>query len=202
MPAGGVRPPASPVVNTRARCYIAGGVSRDDSSRDASVAEAAMRLLGRRPLSEAELRGRLEARGHATAAVDEACARLREAGYVDDRRLALDFIVTRSERLAHGPEKLVADLCGRGVGRDVAEAALRIAIRQGDLSPRELLRRRMRRHVGDAALPLGPRDYARVYNALRRAGFDGEAIRRELEDRREPASHAEPIADETSDDFA
>ena len=29
-----------------------------------------------------------------------------------------------------------------------------------------------------------------------------EAIRRELEDRREPASHAEPIADETSDDFA
>jgi SOS response regulatory protein OraA/RecX len=177
-------------------------VGKDDSSRDASVAGAAMRLLGRRPLSEAELRERLRARGHAAAAVEEACARLREAGYLDDLRLALDFIVTRAERLGHGPAKLVVDLCGRGVGHDVAEDALQIAIRQGDLVPREVLRRRMRRHLGGAPVPPGPRDYARVYNALRRAGFDDEAIRQELGDCRESASHAEPIADETSDDFA
>jgi hypothetical protein len=59
----------------------------------------------------------------------------------------------------------------------------------------------MRQHLRGAAPPLGPRDYARVYNALRRAGFGEEMIRQELEGYRDPASHAESIADETTDDF-
>jgi SOS response regulatory protein OraA/RecX len=65
-------------------------------------------------------------------------------GYLDDRRLALEFIVTRAERLGHGPTKLVEDLCRRGVGREVAEAALRLAVERGDVSTTEVLRRRMR----------------------------------------------------------
>ena len=160
-----------------------------------------MRLLGRRPLTEAELRERLARAHHAAAAIDHTCERLREAGYLDDHALAVDFIVNRAERLGHGPEKLLAALCERGVPEEVVEAALQLAIERGDLSPREVLQRRMRRHLRGAAPPLTPREYARVYNALRRAGFDGAMIRQELDCLREPASHAEPIADETTDDF-
>jgi len=160
-----------------------------------------MRFLARRPLSETELRARLEAGEHAASEIEEVCDRLKEAGYLDDHRLAVDFVTTRAERLGHGPEKLVAALCGRGVAREVAEAALRLAVERGDLSPREVLRRRLRRHLGDAASPRSPRDYARVYNALRRAGFDDGAIREELGPYREPASHTEPTAEEIDDEF-
>jgi SOS response regulatory protein OraA/RecX len=176
-------------------------VSGSRSSEDPSVTSVAMRLLGRRPLTEAELRERLATARHAADAIDHACERLREAGYLDDHALALDFIVNRAERLGHGPEKLVAALCGRGVPQGVAEAALQLAIERGDLSPREVLLRRMRRQLRGTAAPLTPRAYARVYNTLRRAGFGGESIRRELDRYREPASHAEPIADEATDDF-
>jgi SOS response regulatory protein OraA/RecX len=162
---------------------------------------AAMRLLGRRPLTEAELRARLAKARHSATAIDHTCERLRAAGYLDDHALALDFIVNRAQRLGHGPEKLVAALCGRGVLRDVAEGALQLTVERGDFSPREVLLQRMRHHLRVAAPPLGRRDYARVYNALRRAGFGEEMIRQELDCHREPASHAEPIANETTDDF-
>jgi hypothetical protein len=38
-------------------------------------------------------------------------------------------------------------------------------------------------------------------NALRRAGFDEEAIRQEIDSISDPALHDEPTADEPTDDF-
>lgn len=156
-------------------------MSERDSSRGSSTSGAAVRLLARRPLSEHQLCRLLETQGHAAAAVESACCRLRQAGYLDDRRFAMDFIVTRAERLGHGPEKLVADLLRHGVGADVADSAMHLAIERGDVSPRELLRARIRRRLAGGSQQLQPRAYARMYNALRRAGFEEESIGRELE---------------------
>jgi len=176
-------------------------VSTDGRSGGSSVAEEALSMLARRPLTEAELRLRLAARDHSEQEVVTACAYLREAGYVDDGRLALDFIVLRAERLGHGPSRLVDQLCRRGVEREVAQLALQRAIDQGDLDPQRLLRRRLERLLRDAAAQPGLRDRARVYNALRRAGFDDDAIRRELASLDQPEPHEEPRTDETTDDF-
>ena len=148
------------------------------------------------------MRARLAAKGHPEPAIEEACSRLAETGYLDDGKLALDFIATRAERLGHGPEKLLAALRARGVEPDEAEAALRLAVERGDLAPREVLRQRLPRHLRGATLPLASREYARVYNALRRAGFDDDAIRKELGRCGEPASHTESATDEIDDDFA
>jgi len=177
-------------------------MSDGDSTRERSAKAAALRLLARRPLSLAEVHARLERQGYGPDEIEEACGRLGELGYLDDARLALDFIVTRAARLSHGPEKLVEALCRRGVERTVAHAALDRARAEGELDDLDLLRRRLRRHLRDPHGPLDRRDYARVYNALRRAGFDPEAIRRELDSYREPASHDQPTTDETTDDFA
>jgi len=162
----------------------------------------ALRLLSRRPLTVFELRQRLERRGHAPAAVEGACSRMRDAGYLDDRRLALDFIVTRAARLGHGPERMIEALCARGIDRGIADSALQAAVTSGDLSPCEVLRRRIARAVRGATPPLERREYARVYNALRRAGFDEESIRQELEPFQAPAPPADSTADEATDDFA
>jgi regulatory protein len=176
-------------------------MSANESGAVSSATSAALRLLARRPLTRAELHERLVARDHPVAAADAACTRLRELGYLDDRRLALDFIVTRAERLGHGPARLVDGLCRRGVAREDAEAALRLAVERGDLSVRDVLRRRLARQLRQLRQPRGRRDYARMYNALRRAGFDEEAIRQEIDAISEPALHDEPTADETTDDF-
>jgi regulatory protein len=158
----------------------------------------ATRLLARRPLTEFELRERLGAAGHAGADVEEACERMRAAGYVDDGRLAADFIAARAERLGHGPLRLVEDLCRRGVAREVAERALRGAVDRGDIDPRALLRRRLRRHL--PGTKPSRRDLARVYNALRRAGFDDDAIRTELDALDLSALHGAPSTYGASDD--
>jgi len=178
--------------------------SRETSTDAPAAAERdGARLLARRPLSEAELRERLEKRGHAAEAVDRACDRLGRAGYLDDGRLAMDYIVTRSHRLGHGPERLLRELRDRGVDADVARRALDRVVQEGDLDPLEILRRRIGRLVPAGGGQLDGRHWRRVYNALIRAGFDTESVRRELEPYRDqPDPHEQFSSDETNDDFA
>ena len=67
----------------------------------------ALTLLAHKPLTESEVRVRLASRGHAAESVHATIERLRDAGYVDDQRLALHFIATRASRLGHGPGRLI-----------------------------------------------------------------------------------------------
>jgi protein involved in polysaccharide export with SLBB domain len=50
---------------------------------------AGLAMLARRELSEARVRERLRRKEHGAEAIDAAVARLREAGAVDDRRVAV-----------------------------------------------------------------------------------------------------------------
>ena len=151
-----------------------------------------MRLLAQKPLTETELRQRLQARGHDAATVDRTCRRLSEEGYLDDRKLASDFILARTERRGHGPRRLVEELCRRGVSREVAEATFQGVVEQGDVAVDELLLRQIRRRIGTAD-SIDSRAYRRVYNALRRAGFEDDAIRRQLQPLLE-----DPVVDDAS----
>jgi len=172
-------------------------VSADESSSVAGALERALGLLARRPLSERELRERLGRRGHASDAVDAACRRLVELGYLDDRKLAAEFIATRALRLGHAPGRLLDDLVARGVERAIARSALDEALARGELSEVELLRRRLRRLLAGAAQPRSRNEFRRVYNALRRAGFTEESILREID----PDLPDATTTDEAIDDF-
>jgi regulatory protein len=136
----------------------------------------ALSLLARRPLTEAELRGRLAAAGHAADVCDAVCRRLSEHGYLDDARLAEEYIVARAVRLGHGPDRLIAALVRRGLDEDVATGAWRRLVERGDLDPHDLLRDQVVRRLA----PYGPkpdrRAYARVYNALLRSGFPADDV--------------------------
>jgi len=154
-------------------------------------------LLARRPCSRAELRRRLVGEGHAADEAEGALTDLAAAGLLDDRRLAEHFIVVRAERLGHGPERLLDDLERRGVARDVARGVLDELCRRGDLDPDAALRRtaeRLCRRGGGGAAA------ARVYNALLRAGFDAESIRRELARRGLPSGCEQGFDQERTDD--
>ena len=161
----------------------------------------AIGMLGRRPLTASELRSRLTDRGHDERAVEQACARVHEAGFLDDRRLAYEFIVLRGPRLGHGRQRLLRELARRGVASELAEAAWRQAVEQGDLDPELLLRRKLERQLRGARRLTTERDYVRVYNALRRAGFDEGPIRRELAPYRAFDSRDDPTTDEAFHDL-
>jgi len=144
------------------------------------AAREALRLLGRRPLTEDELRRRLEDRGHAADAVASALQRAVDAGYVDDSRLAGEYIATRARRLGHGKDRLLRELRRRGVDADLAASAWDRVVEEEGLEPLKLLRRAAQGRVERCGGKLDPRAYRRVYNALLRAGFDPDAIAAEL----------------------
>jgi SOS response regulatory protein OraA/RecX len=142
----------------------------------ADIEREALRLLARRPLTESELSDGLARLGFRIGRIAGLVERFRSHRYLDDARVAREFIVTRAERLGHGPERLLRDLERRGIPARVARAAWRRALEQGDLDPDGLLQRRLQRELERAGAPLDRRGYRRAYHALLRAGFGAESI--------------------------
>lgn len=157
---------------------------RSPDRSTASPEEHALRALGRRPLTAAELRSRLESAGHGAAVIDETCATLAARGWLDDGELARHYIVTRAERLGHGPGRLIEGLVRRGVARAVAQAAWDVAVAGGEVSLDGMLNAQIARRLARRQRALDAREYARVYNSLLRAGFPGDAVERALAPRR------------------
>lgn len=125
----------------------------------------AARALRHRDLSRVALEERLDAAGVGTAARAEALGTLERAGFVDDARLA----EARAGALAgrgYGDAAIRADLERRGIGRDLAEAAL------GALDPE-----RERAAAVVSQRGTGPRAAA----FLMRRGFSDEAVAAALE---------------------
>lgn len=146
--------------------------------------ERAARKLASRPRTEAELRALLASEDFRAEEVDRAVRWAREAGHLDDGALAERWIATRAHRGGYGRARLVAELLRRGVERDVAEAAWRRAVEEGEVVPEAVLERALERKVASLGGRLDDRAAARVYNALLRAGFDASDVRAALESRR------------------
>jgi regulatory protein len=151
-----------------------------DAARDAAAHEAALRLLGPRALSESELRAKLAARGHGAAAIERVLGALRRVGLVDDLALARAVLRHRSVSPGLGRERLVAELERRGVAAAVAVTAWDELAAAAELDDATTLSRRAAALVASAGAAPDRRARARMYTALRRAGFDDDAVRAEL----------------------
>ena len=140
--------------------------------------ERALRALERRPLSEAELRRALARAGHAAEDVEPVLLRLREAGHLDDRRLA-EQIVRAHARRGHALPRAERELARRGVEPPAIAAAVE-ALRQLD-TQLPALGERVRALLAAERAPLDARALRRVYNRLLRAGFPEPEVRAALE---------------------
>ena len=87
-------------------------VPRPGSDRDEAV-QTGLRLLARRSRSAAELRAELEERGVGKRLVRQVLQRLRELGYIHDRKFAAERVERWLER-GFGAERIRIDLerCG------------------------------------------------------------------------------------------
>jgi regulatory protein len=86
--------------------------------------ELAVKALGRRERSVAELSRWLTERGVDTEEVEDVVARLEELGELDDARFARRYAEDKRELAGWGAERIRATLLERGVPPEYIEAAL------------------------------------------------------------------------------
>ena len=144
---------------------------RRDSS-DAAY-RATLVLLSARDRTWAELSRLLAARGFTRADSEAAFDRLREQGYVDDRRFANTWARSRLRTKPMGPHRLRQELQAKGVEEELVGEVLREIYETGE---EETARRAMAGKLsGLRHLPAASR-MGRVARFLQRRGFSTEVI--------------------------
>ena len=143
-------------------------MSEDDH---AAAREAAIRLLARREYAVAELRGRLEQRGHEPETVAAVVDELAGERLVSDERFAEAFVNSRVER-GQGPMKIGAELRQRGVEPALAEPHLEA------VDWVEQARAAYQHRFGNADPPADYRERAKRMRFLQQRGFTAEQVRR------------------------
>ncbi|HEX5230062.1 MAG TPA: regulatory protein RecX [Bryobacteraceae bacterium] len=139
----------------------------------------ALRALGSRAHSSGELREKLRRRSQSEADVDAVLAKLKESGYLNDRRFAENFAATRLEDQGLGKMRVLRDLRQRRVAPKLAEQVTDAAYQdtnEGDLIE-EFLRRKYRGKKLNEFLS-EEKNLAAAFRRLRYAGFSaGQSIR-------------------------
>jgi regulatory protein len=97
-----------------------GGSSRKDSAR-----EYALGLIARAEQHAAGLSLKLQKKGYCKAEIRSVVEALSEEGMLDDIRYARLWIESRIKRKSPSPRELISALCGKGINRNTADAALK-----------------------------------------------------------------------------
>ena len=151
---------------------------------------AALRMLARRPYSIAELRQALEKKYPQTGQVPEAIARLRELGYLDDRKFAEQFAHSLAHNRAFGPHRLRRELKAKLVNYKEIEPAVERVYQETPV--KTLLEQALDKKVRALRLPLTRAKFHTLCQGLMRRGFSAGDIIMAVRARPELA----PVADE------
>jgi SOS response regulatory protein OraA/RecX len=132
-------------------------------------------MLARRELSEARIRERLRRKAHGAEAIDAAVARLREAGAVDDRRVAVSAARTETHVRSRGRGYVLRKLEALGIAAEIAAEAVDEVF--GSLDETALLARALSRRLREpSAVIRDQAHFRRLYQQLVRQGFQPSAV--------------------------
>lgn len=137
----------------------------------------ALYYLGRRARTEQEMRDKLAVKQIPAEEISSVIKKLKEYGYIDDQKFALDFQRARDDYRPTGVGRLKLELKQKGVAKEILE---RIAI-DPDKEFRLALAAAKSRYRQLAGLPKA--DFGRRMMAfLARRGFNYDVIKRVLAD--------------------
>jgi len=131
-------------------------------------------MLARRPYSIAEMRRALEKRCPQSSQVAEAIARLRELGYLDDRKFAEQYAYSLAQNRLFGPHRLRRELKAALVNYQEIEPAVERAY-QGTPA-RSLLEQALAKKLRTLRLPLTRARFHSLCQSLMRRGFNAGDI--------------------------
>lgn len=139
---------------------------------------SALRALMRRAHSIHEMREYLDRRAEDKDLISPVVSQLRERGYLDDARYALEFARQHANSRRQGRFRIARELRARGVPDRHIDAALETVFAETDEAAS--VRARLKRHLSHIRGALGQQKIASLYRSLLRAGFSSDIIRAEL----------------------
>src|SRR5205085_6170016 len=92
----------------------------------------ALRSLGSRAHSSGELRQKLARRAEHAEDVEAVIGKLKDSGYLDDRRYAESYASSRLENEGHGRSRVLRDLRQRRIAPALAEKTVESTFRETD----------------------------------------------------------------------
>src|ERR1700719_160876 len=147
--------------------------------QNAALLNYAVRALGGRAHSTGDLREKLRRRAERAEDVDAVLAKLKELGYLDDKRFAESYAAARLENQGLGKMRVLRDLRQRRIAPQLAEQATAKTYQDTDegVLIEEFLKKKYRgKKLGEF---LGEeKNLAAAFRRLRYAGFSaGTSIR-------------------------
>jgi regulatory protein len=139
----------------------------------------ALKVLGGRAYSIGELREKLRRRAERAGDVDEILARLKDHGYLDDRRFAEGFAAARLSNDRFGRTRVLRDLRQHRVTPTLAERTVAKVYQEVDEEAliEEWIRKKYRLAPREGLFQ-EDKDLAAAYRRLLRAGFrTGEIVK-------------------------
>jgi regulatory protein len=134
----------------------------------------ALRMLGRRDLSEAQIRQRLARRGHEPEAIDEAVARLIEERAIDDNRVAEAIARIETGIRKRGMLRVRRKIESAGIAPAVAKRALDEVF--GSLDDDDLLESALAKRLRRGASVTEEGQFNRLYRYLVGQGFEPQRV--------------------------
>jgi regulatory protein len=171
---------------------------KKDSAPPEDSFQLALRYLGTRAYSVAELKEKLRRKEVPAAEIDETVIRLKQLGFLDDRRLAEDYASWLTRNCAFGRFRVERELKARRVDPRAVEPALDQAFRESD--EKALLERALDRKMRGLRLPLTRTRLFSLCNSLRRQGYRSDDILRAVRARPELAPVADDVDPDTSEE--
>jgi len=161
------------------------------TGKEAEPLQAALRMLARRPYSVAEMRRALEKKFGSGAPARNALARLRELGYLDDKKFARHYASSLARNRAFGRHRIRRELKAKLIDYKHIEPALNETFEEVD--ERELLEQALSKKLRALRRPVTP---ARIYSlcqSLMRQGFRSDDIMKAVRSRPELNRAAEDV---------
>ena len=137
--------------------------------------QRAVKLLAAKPRSVAELHDRLlEGRGATEEVVETVVSRLREYGYLDDKRFALSFASLKVKQKPVGRRRLEQELKMKKVDPAVADEALDVVF--AETSEEDLIDQAIEKRLRIRGRPENRADARSLFDHLLRLGFPFELV--------------------------
>jgi regulatory protein len=151
-----------------------------------SARVAALKMLARRELSEAQIRQRLQRRGHALDEIESAIERLKSERAIDDARVAGAIARTETSLKRRGRLRVAQELARAGIARSTARTAIDETF--DDLDDDALLQQALNRRLKNDRPIEDDREFQRLYRYLMGQGFESDKILTALTKRRRARS--------------
>ena len=143
---------------------------------------AGLKMLGRRELSEQQIRQRLARKGHEQPEIDAAVARLKEERAIDDARVAETIARSETSTRRRGKLRVRMQIERAGIASSTARKAVDEVF--GELDADTLLEAALTRRMLGRDRIDDEKEFQRLYRYLLNQGFDSDRVMHALQARR------------------